>query len=591
MTTKARAYSYLRFSSPEQIKGDSFRRQITLSRKYAENHNLELDESLTFHDLGISAYRSKNIKEGALGAFIEAYDKGIVHQGSYLLVESLDRLSRDKVHQAYLQFSSILERGVNIVTLQDGKVYTKDSLNDNFSDLIISLATMFRAHEESQLKSKRLKDAWKNKRLQAQESGKKLTSKAPAWLQFDKKTGEFIIIEERGEIVQRIFKMNLDGIGKRTIASQFNQEQIPVFGRAKGWQSSYIQKILENEAVIGRYQPMKIVYINGKKKRLSHGDIIDDYFPAVVKLEDFLRAGNMRKLRKIGGGRKGKNFSNLFTTLARCGICDGAMHYINKGNGWAYLVCSNARRKVNNCKSFSWKYIPVQAAVLQSINEIDFRELYPAMYKTNMTVIRETEDRHLVKVEELRRTEEALEKLLDLLIERPDSEALKGKLDALEQRKTDLRQEIIELERLLSEQKEKISSHHYTEGIDEAYDKMLDAEERGDEEELFIQRSRLHQLLKLHIESIKLIPNPETKLTLPSGFKVPIHGIIEVHFKMIDGHFRRIYLEKGQKNAYGYKVANGQEDHQTSIIGICWPPEGVIMTGSFLEPYILGYKR
>jgi DNA invertase Pin-like site-specific DNA recombinase len=588
MNAKARAYSYLRFSSPEQIKGDSFRRQVALSRKYAEKHNLELDESLTFQDLGISAYRSKNIKEGALGAFVEAYDKGIVGRGSYLLVESLDRLSRDKVQQAFRQFSSILERGVNIVTLQDGKVYTEDSLNDNFADLLISLATMFRAHEESQIKSKRLKEAWKNKRLQAQDGGKKLTSKAPAWLQLDKKTGEFTIIEKREKIIQRIFKMNLDGIGKRTIASQFNQEKVPVFGRGKGWQSSYIQKILENEAVVGRYQPMKIVHIDGKKKRIPDGDIIVDYFPAVVKLEDFLKAKNMRKLRKIGGGRKGKKFSNLFTKIARCGVCDGSMHYINKGNGLAYLVCSNARKKINDCKSFSWKYIPIQAAVLLSINEIDFRELYPAMYKTSQTVFRETEDRHLVKVEEFRRTEETLENVMNLLLERPNSENLKKKFDELEQKQGDLGQEMIELERFISEQKENISSHHYTEGIDEAYNKMIEAEERGDEQELYLQRSRLHQLLKLHIDYIKLIPNDHIT---GSSKHDPLHGIIEVHFKMIDGHFRRIYLEKGQNNAIGYKVAGDKEDFQTAILDICWPPNGVLTMGTFLEPYILGYKH
>ena len=588
MNSKARAYSYLRFSSPEQSKGDSFRRQVSLSRRYAEKHSLELDESLTFEDLGISAYRSKNIKEGALGAFIEAYDKGVIPKGSYLLVESLDRLSRDKVQQAFRQFSSILERGVNIVTLQDGKMYTEDSLNDNFADLLISLATMFRAHEESQIKSKRLKDAWKNKRRQAQNGNKKLTSKAPAWLQLNNKTGEFIKVDEKVKIIQRIFKMNLDGIGKRTIAAQFNKEKVPVFGRGRGWQSSYIQKILENEAVIGRYQPMKIVHIDGKKKRIPDGDIIDDYFPAVVKLEDFLRAKSMRKLRKIEGGRKGIKFSNLFTKIARCGVCGGPMHYINKGNGWVYLVCSNARRKVNNCKSFSWKYIPVQASVLLSINEIDFRELYPTLYKTSQLVFKETEDKHLVKAEELRRTEETLQKVVDLLIERPDSPNLKKKLDELEQSQKDLKQEIIELDRLLSEQKENISSHNYTEGIDEAYDKMLEAEERGDEQELYHQRSRLHQLLKLHIDSIKLIPSDNVT---GSSKHDPLHGIIEVHFKMIDGHFRRIYLEKGQKNAHGYKVANGQEDHQTSVTDIRWPPDGVFMMGSFLEPYILGYKE
>jgi DNA invertase Pin-like site-specific DNA recombinase len=64
--TAPRAYSYLRFSTPDQLKGDSYRRQTQLAQEYARKHSLELDQSLTFEDLGVSAYRSKNVKTGAL---------------------------------------------------------------------------------------------------------------------------------------------------------------------------------------------------------------------------------------------------------------------------------------------------------------------------------------------------------------------------------------------------------------------------------------------------------------------------------------------------------------------------------------------
>src|SRR5262249_429406 len=49
-----KAYSYLRFSTPEQMKGDSQRRQLEAARSYALEKGLELDEELTFHDLGVS---------------------------------------------------------------------------------------------------------------------------------------------------------------------------------------------------------------------------------------------------------------------------------------------------------------------------------------------------------------------------------------------------------------------------------------------------------------------------------------------------------------------------------------------------------
>src|SRR4029450_5078705 len=140
---RATAYSYLRFSTPDQLKGDSFRRQTELSQRYAQQHGLDLDDKLTFHDLGVSGFRGKNITKGALGDFIKAIEKGRVQPGSYLLVESLDRLSRDTVMNAFSRFSDILAKGITIVTLQDGKSYTQRSLGDNFGDLIVSLGIMF----------------------------------------------------------------------------------------------------------------------------------------------------------------------------------------------------------------------------------------------------------------------------------------------------------------------------------------------------------------------------------------------------------------------------------------------------------------
>jgi hypothetical protein len=48
---KPKAYSYLRFSTPDQAKGDSYRRQTEAANDYARANNLELDSELTFADL------------------------------------------------------------------------------------------------------------------------------------------------------------------------------------------------------------------------------------------------------------------------------------------------------------------------------------------------------------------------------------------------------------------------------------------------------------------------------------------------------------------------------------------------------------
>ncbi|HTH76980.1 MAG TPA: recombinase family protein, partial [Trinickia sp.] len=69
------AYSYIRFSTPEQKKGDSLRRQKELSERYAREHDLTLDTSLHLHDLGVSAFDGSNVTRGALGGFLKAVDE------------------------------------------------------------------------------------------------------------------------------------------------------------------------------------------------------------------------------------------------------------------------------------------------------------------------------------------------------------------------------------------------------------------------------------------------------------------------------------------------------------------------------------
>lgn len=46
------AYSYIRFSTPDQLEGDSQRRQLELSLNYCEKNGLKLDESTTIKDFG-----------------------------------------------------------------------------------------------------------------------------------------------------------------------------------------------------------------------------------------------------------------------------------------------------------------------------------------------------------------------------------------------------------------------------------------------------------------------------------------------------------------------------------------------------------
>jgi DNA invertase Pin-like site-specific DNA recombinase len=232
-TAMPKAYSYLRFSTPEQMKGDLHRRQSTLAQKYATEHHMDLDDTLTFKDLGVSAFRGKNAgEEGQLGAFLAAVETGKVAPGSYLLVESLDRISREAAWIALGTLTNILARGISLVTLYDGKVYSQASMTMNPMDLMYALMGFIRANDESAHKSMRLKSVWSAKRAKADK--KPLTSLAPSWLRLDKETGRFQVIPECAEVVRRIFREYLSGRGPALITADLNREAVPCSSERHG---------------------------------------------------------------------------------------------------------------------------------------------------------------------------------------------------------------------------------------------------------------------------------------------------------------------------------------------------------------------
>src|ERR1700733_6235156 len=173
-----KAFSYLRYSTPEQGQGDSVRRQLELSRSYAEKYGFVLDESLK-PDKGVSAFHGLNRIQGNLGAFLDDIKSGKVEKGSALLVESLDRLSREEVEEALYQFLDIVRSGIEVHTLSDGAVYRRGAIKTE--QLMLSLFVMSRANEESQRKSERVGAAWNQKKRNAN-GQEAITSRLPLWL-------------------------------------------------------------------------------------------------------------------------------------------------------------------------------------------------------------------------------------------------------------------------------------------------------------------------------------------------------------------------------------------------------------------------
>ena len=372
-----KAYSYIRFSSVRQQRGDSVARQTKLSVEYAAKHGLDLDTDLNLSDLGISAFDRSNLNKGALGQFLRLVEESRIPHGSYLLVESLDRLSRDKVMDALHIFMGILKAGITVVTLADEQVYSYEKVNENWSSLIMSIVIMSRANEESAMKSHRIRSSWDAKRKNI--GNKRLTKRCPYWLKPTADEKGFEFIPERVEIVRRIFKMSMEGVGGATIVKMFNKEGVPVFSpKSNGWQNSYIEKVFNSVSVYGALQ-LKLQR-DGEQTELEE---IPDYYPAIMSKEEWLLAAAARKSRRTRGGvSKGKQLSNLFSGLLRCGYCGGPLNMggnkKNLANGVVkerkHLSCSNARRGVK-CTYIQWGYDDFEPLVLKFCKAVDLSQV------------------------------------------------------------------------------------------------------------------------------------------------------------------------------------------------------------------------
>jgi DNA invertase Pin-like site-specific DNA recombinase len=375
-----KAYSYRRFSSAEQKKGRSKDRQWEECQAYCLAHNLELvtDEEYTFLDAGKSAYTGEHLHEdtGQLARFIKKVDDHSIPRGSYLIVESLDRLGRDRVPLALQRLMDLVRKGITVITLSDKRSYSE---NISEMDLMLSILIMSRAHEESSLKGDRVGDAFRKKQENARLNLIPMGNAVPLWLRME--NGKYAPVPELAAVVVRIFQMSIDGYGKIAIARALNADHISTFKAVRGlaadgkpvrvvdsygvesfhlpyesfrettWGMSSVQKVLQNRAVIGEYQPYTK---RAGAKRTPNGEPIKGYYPVIVSESMFYQAQDATDKRRTSRATKqSKNF-NVYAGIGKCGLCRSAMHLVDKGalpKGRKYLRCSSSAKGVCKAKS------------------------------------------------------------------------------------------------------------------------------------------------------------------------------------------------------------------------------------------------
>jgi DNA invertase Pin-like site-specific DNA recombinase len=368
----ARAYSYVRFSTPEQSKGHSRARQTEAAQAYARQHKLELDTELTFADLGVSAFKGRNAKTGALGAFLSAVDDGTISKGSYLLVENLDRLTRHDILEAQELFIGIIRRGITVVTLFDQLAYSVESVTAQPMELIISLLAMMRGHDESATKSRRVAAAFEKKRKDAAGKGPHLqpfTRNLPGWLCWNEAKHRHEVIKPRAAVLRSIFRKADEGWSKHRIAKWLNEREEDTWGKADFWQSGYIRKLLSYPAAVGIFTPHRVTKDATGARRRKPLEAIEGYWPAVIDADLFARVSAQASTTAARGRNASIEPKSIFAGVLKCARCGRSVVRISKGAQF-YLVCARANERAKGCKYQAVRYESVEEALRVNIKAI-----------------------------------------------------------------------------------------------------------------------------------------------------------------------------------------------------------------------------
>lgn len=512
-----KAYSYQRFSKPEQGKGTSLERQTELTAELCSRNGWRLDTRL-YADKGKSGF-SKG-QQTKLYAFLEAIKAKQVEIPSVLIVEKLDRLSRQKLDHAMDLMKEILRAGVSIAACDSGHVYDRDSLND-ISQVIQMQIIFDMNNKESQKKHERSKWNAKHKRQKFDQDGTPIYGGCcPAWMEYT--DGKYKLKPEAVKAIKWIYKQSIKGFGVRTIYEMILTEKIPPF--TKAWSLRYVDKLCTDRTIIGEFQRCEL---NDDGSRTPIGPPIPNYYPAAISEELFYTNLAARKVRFKKRGPRGAIVGNLLQGIAT-DFESFPLHMAGRDRSGRKRIQSTAPN------SITWLYEDLEMRFLGFIHEIN----------QEMVVVQDKDD--------------PLPKLMDKLT------VIDGKIDTITkemesgdfasglkwQRKLDVERELIVQEIELA----KTDAHQgSTDGFETAVELLKRTTDRA---ELKAVRMRLGAILRGLIDTCRIAVTADQENRLEKEL------ICAVEFK--DGRKRGFQLLSFNGKIYGYNLVNDGHLYQAT---------------------------
>ena len=283
-----------------------------------------------------------------------------------------------------------------------------------------------------------------------------------------RRRGERVIHEPEASVVRRIHEWYAAGLSPRSIASRLNAEQVPG-PRGGAWSASAIHGqrakgtgIINNELYIGRQLWGRRSWTKDPRtgKRVARiarpeQQVITEQ-PALRIVSDAMWNAVKERQAQLdrrgrGQGRAANAFwqhrrpSTLFSGLMRCGVCGGGYSKISA----THFGCSTARNQgPTSCANrLTIRQDVVENRVLDALRT---RLMDPDIYREFVAAFTEAWNRERAeavaglssKQAEVSRIGGQMERLVDALADGAPAPAIKARMQALEERRERLEQEM-----------------------------------------------------------------------------------------------------------------------------------------------------
>jgi len=355
-----KVYSYARWSSDGQGDGDSNRRQHELAKQWCARRGLALTD--TEQDAGVSAWKGKNRSEGSgLSRLLK-----VLKSGDYLLVEDMDRLSREDWLTAMDFVRDIVKTGATLVTLNNGNEIDAERFRRDPGCFLPALMRAHLGNDENEKKSLRIKASW-DARKAGIAKGQAANFNLPNWLRWDKETDRPVLAEENAKVIRLMFTWALEGLGCQTIARRLHREGYKLVVKGKRCEriltisAPYVWRTLRNKLTMGHG-----IYVQPPPPGV---------YPAVVDEQTFYAVQQRLEVNKHQTTCRVTSTSSLFTGIAYCSKCGGTLcrfTQCRKSKRYHYLVCSETVHKHGRCGMTGIRYDAIEKSFIHLLMETDF---------------------------------------------------------------------------------------------------------------------------------------------------------------------------------------------------------------------------